>query len=295
MTQTIHTTVFKAAEGGGNPCPVTLFADELSYEQMLQMTKDLGLESAFVLSPTRPDCDVRVRYFVPNGELEMCMHATIGCATVLVEKELVKKSPIIFESAFGPMNVYWDKKDGRVNVGVDQFLPQYLESNPTAQEVCDALGVTEQQLGDSSIVSAATSRFKLMVPIKNRQILDSLNPNFEYLWDICDKYGTTGFYPFAAEKDENGTAVFYARQFPKRSGYNEDPATGVAASALGAYLVDNNIVKAKEGWNSFTVYQGFAMGRPSMIYSDLLIENSKIVKTRVKGNAEIVEQQSQAL
>jgi len=32
-----------------------------------------------------------------------------------------------------------------------------------------------------------------------------------------------------------------------------------------------------------------------MIYSDLLIENSKIVKTRVKGNAEIVEQQSQAL
>jgi len=141
MTQTIHTTVFKAAEGGGNPCPVTLFADELSYEQMLQMTKDLGLESAFVLSPTRPDCDVRVRYFVPNGELEMCMHATIGCATVLVEKELVKKSPIIFESAFGPMNVYWDKKDGRVNVGVDQFLPQYLESNPTAQEVCDALGM----------------------------------------------------------------------------------------------------------------------------------------------------------
>ena len=96
MFNTVHTVVFKAAEGGGNPCPVTLFADELSYEQMLQMTKEFGLESAFVQSSINADCDVKVRYFVPNGELEMCMHATIGCATVLVEKEIVTKSPIVF-------------------------------------------------------------------------------------------------------------------------------------------------------------------------------------------------------
>ena len=89
--------------------------------------------------------------------------------------------------------------------------------------------------------------------------------------------------------------MYFARQFPKRSGYNEDPATGVAASALGAYLVDNGIAKSNEGWNSFTVMQGFAMGRPSMIYSDILMENGKIVKTRVKGNAEITEDHGGAL
>lgn len=294
MAETIHTVVFKAAEGGGNPCPVTLDADSLTAEQMKKLSAQFGQESAFVCSPTRSDCDVKVRYFVPNGELEMCMHATIGTATVLVEKDVVSKSPIVFESAFGPMNVFWEKKNGKIDVGVDQFLPQYPDSNPTAQEVCKALGIKPEQLGDAPIMSAATSRFKLMILLKSREVLDGLNPDYEYLWSVCDKYNTTGFYPFVVE-DNGGETVYFARQFPKRSGYNEDPATGVAASALGAYLVDNGIAKSNEGWNSFTVMQGFAMGRPSMIYSDILVENGKIVKTRVKGNAEITEDHGGAL
>lgn len=125
-----------------------------------------------------------------------------------------------------------------------------------------------------------------MVPLRSKAVLDGLEPDFEALWDLCDRYEATGFYPFALERGEEN--VLYARQFPNRAGYNEDPATGIAASALAAYLVDRRLAPAVGGWNSFTVYQGEAMGRPSVIYADVFAEEGRITRTRVRGNAEIL-------
>lgn len=47
MLETIHTFVFQTREEGGNPCPVTINADELTADQMQAMTHDFGTESAF--------------------------------------------------------------------------------------------------------------------------------------------------------------------------------------------------------------------------------------------------------
>ena len=283
MFKTIHTVVFEAEKGGGNPCPVTLYADELTTEQMQQMTKEFGEESAFLMKPELPGCDVKARYFVPLHEMEMCIHATIGSATVLVEKGLFTTSPIVYETAFGAVQVDWERKNGKIEIGVHQFLPKKLEKNPTREEVCRALRITEEQLADQPIQSVATSRFKLIVPLDSRETVDSLDPDFEYLWELCDKYETTGFYTYALEKGEK--PLFFARQFPKRAGYNEDPATGVAASALGAYIADNQVLPVQEGWNSYTIMQGFAMGKPSVISSDIFMKDGKIAKTRVCGSA----------
>lgn len=285
MVQTYHTVVFQALDGGGNPCPVTLDADELTAEEMQGMTKEFGEESAFLMRPTRPDCDVKARYFVPLREMEMCIHATIGSVTVLVEKEIFRKSPIVFETVFGPVRVDWERKDGAMDVGVHQFVPKFMEHNPTKEEVCHVLGIGADALTAYPIESVATSRWKLIVPLGSRDILDGLQPDFEALWALCDRYETTGFYPYAMEKEEAGAPVFFARQFPKRAGYSEDPATGVAASALGAYLVKHQVLDITEGWNSYTIMQGFAMGRPSILKSDIYIQNSGIVGTRVRGSA----------
>lgn len=123
-----------------------------------------------------------------------------------------------------------------------------------------------------------------MVPLCSKAVLDGLQPNLELLWTLCDHHETTGFYPFV--QGENGR--LYARQFPKRAGYNEDPATGVAASALAAYLVDHRQVLVQNGWNCFTVFQGEAMGQPSVIYADVFVEDGKIIRTRIRGNAKIL-------
>ena len=61
MPETIHTVVFQARDGGGNPCPVTLDADGLSVEEMQAMTRGWGEESAFLMHSDRPDCTLRAR------------------------------------------------------------------------------------------------------------------------------------------------------------------------------------------------------------------------------------------
>lgn len=286
-TETWQTVVFKKEEGGGNPCPVTLDADDLTTEEMQQMTKEFGVESAFIMKSENPECDVKARYFVPLHEMEMCIHATIGSTTVLVKSGRITTSPIHFETILGTIVIDWEKSEEEIKVSVHQFLPKFMEKNPTKEEVCKALNISLSDFGEGKIQSVATSRYKLIVPLKDRKTVDELQPDFEKLWDLCDQYDTTGFYVFAPDTEE-GETVFYARQFPKRAGYPEDPATGVAASALGAYLAANQTVPTKEGWNSYTIFQGFAMGRPSIIYSEICIKNGEITETRVRGKAEIL-------
>ena len=144
--------------------------------------------------------------------------------------------------------------------------------------------IDENEIGDMPIASYKTSRYKLIVPLKKRKTLDNLKPNFEMLKDLCDKYETSGFYPFA-EEDGN----YYARQFPKNSGYPEDPATGVAASALGAYILDNQKVKS-DGWHLVKIYQGQAMGRPSYIESYNLVKDGKLIENTVCGYADFIDE-----
>ena len=58
------------------------------------------------------------------------------------------------------------------------------------------------------------------------------------------------------------------RQFPRSSGYAEDPATGIAAAALASSLYSRGLV-LKE----YNFYQGAYMGRPSLIQVvDLLLQ-----------------------
>lgn len=286
MFETVNTVVFQASEGGGNPCPVTLNADELTLEEMRTMTYQSGAESAFLMKPAQPDCDIKVRYFMPLHETDMCMHATVGSVTVLVKRGISQKSPILFETNLGPVQVEWAMRNGEVDVAVEQFLPQYQENAPSKEEVCQALRISSDELADAPIQAVSTSRFKLIVPLRRQAALDSLNPDFETLWAVCDRCGATGFYPFALDAEDK--SVLYARQFPKRAGYNEDPATGVAASALAAYLVRHQLISVQEGWNQFTVFQGKSMGRPSVIYSDVFVEDGHITRTRIRGNAKIL-------
>lgn len=287
VVDVVHTVVFSYEQGGGNPCPVVLGAEHYSTEEMQAMAKAFMQETAFVCPPADPECDFKLRYFVPFHEMGMCVHATIGCATVLVRKGMAQKSPIRFETQLGMVSVEWTRRGEEIDVAVAQFLPTFSDKNPAAQEVCKALGISAEALGPYPIQSVATSRQKLMVPLKDRETLDSLQPNFEYLWQLCDDYDTTGFYPFSPGQTGDGTPVFFARQFPKRAGYDEDPATGVAASALGAYLIETVGLPTQQGWNSFRILQGFAMGKPSIITSEIYLEGDKITATRIKGNAEL--------
>lgn len=283
----IQTIVFPMDKHGGNPCPIILNGNKLTPAEMQDLAKQLGYETCFITTPERDDCDFRFRYFVPNYEMEMCVHATVGSVTVLVEHEILKKSPMKIETILGPIEVYWEKNKGDLVVEVIQFPPSINYSVPTVAEICQALNLKADDFLYDKIQSVSTSRFKLIVPLKSMDLLQSLRPNYDKLWDLCDQHGITGFYPFAIE--EYSQKVIQARQFPNKAGYTEDPATGVAASALGAYCYINDMFpKVPSGWDTYHIKQGVALGRPSYIQARIYSEQGIIKKTSIKGKAMIL-------
>ncbi|RAI82680.1 PhzF family phenazine biosynthesis isomerase [Macrococcoides goetzii] len=251
------TTVFPFKNAGGNPCPVILEADQLTFDEMKNIAKQYELEVGFVLESELPSCDYQFKYFVPNKEMEMCVHATIACVTVLKNKGFLKKSHFSVETLAGVLDIEIIGNDIDFKVKVKQGAPNISDVMIDKNEIVKALNLSVNQLSDNVIKNVSTSRYKTFIELKGVDVLNHLNPDYEYLWSVCNKIGSTGFYPFV--KDESN--IYHARQFPNNTGYLEDSATGVAASALGIYVRD----VMNQSFDELTVFQGFAMDSPSEI------------------------------
>jgi len=285
-----HTLVFGISETTGNPAPVVFNADDLTTLQMQAIAAHFGQETVFVLKPINSAAHIRLRYFVPHHEMEMCVHATVATITVLVRQRVLDKSPAYVETTLGIIAVHWQPtRDEQILVMVEQFPPKWSSQNPDKEQVAAALRISSEAVVDSMnpVQSVSTSRFKLIIPLKDWNDLDRLQPDFERLWAICDAFNTTGFYPFTVKTLDPSVQV-EARQFPKRAGYDEDPATGVAASALSAYLTKYKVLgPSSDGWHSVVVGQGRAMKSPSTINTEVFTKNDDIILTRVGGTANI--------
>jgi PhzF family phenazine biosynthesis protein len=71
--------VFTATAGRGNPLAVVLEGQGLDDDQMQQFARWTQLsETTFVLPPTNPGADYRVRIYTPGGELPFAGHPTLG-------------------------------------------------------------------------------------------------------------------------------------------------------------------------------------------------------------------------
>lgn len=267
-----------------------LDADQLSAADGMSLATEFKSETILVVSAKSAQASFGLRYFVPRYEMEMCVHGTIAAVTVLRSLGKIVTSPVQIETSLGLITVNWFESKDEVTVTVNQFVPEIAVKNPPVDEVAQVLRLPNRSAIrlDLPIASVSTSRFKLIVPMQDAESLDSLNPDFDALWSLCDHYGTTGLYPFAPYST-TAPGIFTARQFPNRAGYNEDPATGVAACALGAYLCQ---FRSKgEGLKVFEILQGRAMGRPSRITVEAAVEDGSVCQIAVSGKAEILAQE----
>ncbi|HSP54117.1 MAG TPA: PhzF family phenazine biosynthesis isomerase, partial [Dehalococcoidia bacterium] len=74
----------------GNPVAVVLGADGLADDQMQRLATWTNLsETTFVLNPTSPAADYRLRIFTPASELPFAGHPTIGSAHAVLEAGVV--------------------------------------------------------------------------------------------------------------------------------------------------------------------------------------------------------------
>jgi PhzF family phenazine biosynthesis protein len=297
----MYTRVFGRTSEGGNPCPVVLNADALSTAQMQAMAAAFGCETAFVVAPQSADAALRLRYFVPLHEMEMCVHATVGALTVLVEQRHITKSLVQVETPLGVLPLEWRREDGQLWVTVEQFPPTFFERQPGRQpikeEVAAVLGVDAQVIDErvGPIQNVSVSRSKMMIPLQDVVTLDSLQPSQEQVRQLCERYATTGLYPFTL-RTRSPQLQAEARQFPKNAGYLEDPATGVAAAALAAYLIHAGAnAPSEHGWQVLSVGQGDAMGQPSLMRAEVLVEGGMITRTRITGQARILSEEQRTI
>ena len=265
MAFTVHlVSVFADEPGGGNPAPIVTDASQMSDADMQGVARDSGHESGFVLpAPAGSDCDFAFRFWVPNHEMEMCGHATVGSVWLLHKLGLLPKADVLIQTKSGKVAARvanFGSEDARVEIS--QPLGRVEEvAGADRAAILDVLGITEEDVLPMPVLNAATSRVKTMVPLKSGAILDNLAPDFSRMEAVCERINSTGLYPYAVIDAEK--RVFDARQFPKNSGYPEDAATGIAATGLSFALLENGLVPADA--EPITIRQGRAMGRPSAI------------------------------
>jgi len=253
--------VFVGPEGrGGNPAHLVLDADGMSDAEMRGFAASVGHECGFVLPPDAPNVDFRMRYFVPAHEMEMCGHATVGALCALRNAGLWKSASATISTQSGPVRGF--VRDGDA-IEITQPRGQLeVVANDDVGEILRTLGLPREALLPMPILNARTSRTKTLVPLKDIATLDGLQPDFARMKATCERIDSTGLYPFAVESREQ--RIFHARQFPRASGYPEDPATGIAAAALLYGLRRYELIPADPG--AATIHQGRAMGSPSTIH-----------------------------
>lgn len=277
--------VFAEGPGGGNPCPVVPAADGLDAARMQRIAADHGLESVFLLTPTVAGAQVRMRYFVPRHEMEMCVHATVAGLTLLAERGPVPTGVVAVQT---PLGVLGTEVSVDGSVTVEQLRPVF--GPPLAgslDELAAALGCPADRIvaGDTPR-SVSVSRAKLLVELTDLDALGSLAPDPGRVAPLCDRLGVTGLYPFAVPAGAVPAGAgqrAWARQFPRDSGYLEDAATGLAAGALAALLASR---ETEDGRYRYEIRQGQAVGRPSVITGRATRRDGVVSKIAVCGRAE---------
>jgi PhzF family phenazine biosynthesis protein len=249
--------VFCHDGAGGNPTGLVLDADAMSADAMRRVAEACGHESGFVLPAPDADSDFRFRYFVPRHEMEMCGHATVGALWLLRRDGRIGDGRFRVSTLSGPV-------EGFVGETVEITQPLGTASPVNADDraaVLAVLGIDGSALADRPVENACTSRVKTLVPMRSADALNALTPDFARMEALCDRLGSTGLYPYSVIDAEAGTVE--ARQFPRASGYPEDAATGIAATALASALLHHGLVRDPD--RGLRIFQGRAMGSLSEI------------------------------
>jgi len=266
---------FAKVTGGGNPAAVVLDADSLSKERMLFIAEEIGFsETAFVMKSNK--ADIKVRYFTPVREVDLCGHATIAVFSLLRDLGILKKGHYKLETSNEILGI--DISDE--NVMMEMSKPRFYEfADP--KEVADSLNIGVEDLVAENLPQFVSTGLKdLIIPIRTKAILDKLNPDFDKIIELSDRYGAEGYHLFTLN-DHRITA--YTRNFAPTLGIMEESATGTASGALAAYLFTYDLMH-KEELESIVFRQGEVLGRPSEINVKLEAEKGEIIRIQVGGS-----------
>jgi len=289
--------VFTAQPFGGNPVAVFPEAQGLTDDQLQQIAREMNLsETVFVFPPIDPAAVVRLRIFTPTQEIPFAGHPVVGTMHVLAQLGMITTTEpitrVVQECNIGCFPVDLLTRNGQVmRVVMTQPAPQFLERIDDTEDlykVAAALGIPKHTITDTkwSLEVVSTGLPVLIVPVRTLTAVRSINPDPSAIVDLCGRFGANGIMAFSTMTVEPFSNV-HARMFAPAIGIPEDPATGSASGALGAYLVQNKIVSFGP-MTEIVIEQGYEVERPSRILVQVESNSEAIQTVKVGGQCVMV-------
>lgn len=284
--------VFTDVPFGGNPVAVVPDALGLSDEELQQIAREMNLsETVFVLPPTDNAATAKIRIFTPRREIPFAGHPVLGTFFVLGKLDrLPLKEPVTrlcHECSIGVFPVELHVLKGEIlRVVMSQPKPQFLgavEPMKDLFEIATALGLSRDLITRTKlpVEVVSTGLPVLIVPVRTLTAVRSIVPDTVAINDLCARYGTEGIMVFTTVTVEEFADV-HTRMFAPSIGILEDPATGSASGALGAYLVHNGVVEVGPT-TEIIAEQGYEIERPSRIVIQVESDDDAIQEVKVGG------------
>ncbi|MEN3146271.1 PhzF family phenazine biosynthesis protein [Neorhizobium sp. IRAMC:178] len=268
--------VFSSQPMRGNPLAVVIGADALSDAQMQSFANWTNLsETTFLLEPTDPKANYRVRIFTPSQELPFASHPTLGSAHVwLSQQQTSPAGDIVQECGAGLIRI---RRDGN---RLAFAAPPLTRSGPVepalVERIAKALSLPTSLIEDSNWCENGPDWIGVRLP--SRADVLAVKPDYSAL--AGRRVGLVGrFNPDLDGKD----AQFEVRAFT-RNGY-EDPVTGSLNAGLAQWLIGSGVAP-----ESYVAAQGTVLGRAGRVYVDKVGDDIWIggdVVTCIQGALEL--------
>lgn len=301
LLKKVSARVFTSPGGaGGNPITVYLAKAPLAKAIQARLAQDTEWES--VICATSSGSTPKMDFYLPSGEsVTFCAHAAMGAVHSIVRADETRansKHSFAFSTESLKQTATIDQDD---TVGLHMtsatFTQAPIDNTAAIHDLLHMISLDTDVLSNKwpslSNSSVFAGRSKTLLEINSMDALQSAQPPSDPdAWqNACDAIESTGVYLYTSvgmdSDDDEVTTTYECRQFPRASGYPEDPATGVAAAALGVALhkqCDTNTF--------FSFHQGTAMGRPSLIkMMDVSLDKHNMAKFSLWGQVQVDDEQ----
>ncbi|WP_295631702.1 PhzF family phenazine biosynthesis protein [Novosphingobium sp.] len=248
--------VFSPEPFRGNPLAVVLGADRLGDAQMALFSKWTNLsETTFLLRPTDPAADYRVRIFSVGEELPFAGHPTLGsCHVWLATGGRPRGAEIVQQCPAGL--VHLRGAPGRLAFEA----PPLKRVQPLDAALLDrlrrGLGLGEGEIVASGLLDSGLPQTALM--IRSRERLLALKPD----WRVLETDFVGLIAPYGAQH-RPGEPDFEVRVFDETLANSEDPVTGSFNAAVARWLIGSGQAPAH-----YLVSQGTVLGRAGRVHVD---------------------------
>lgn len=243
--------VFSSEPFRGNPVAVILDAEGLADQDMARIANWTNLsETTFVLPPSDPRADYRLRIFTPARELPFAGHPTLGSAAAWLEAGGVPRSEstVVQECGAGLVNL---RRGGQT---LSFAAPDPIRTGDLdegfVEQIASALRIDRAEILGHQWVDNGPGWAAVRLT-SAQQVLD-LEPDFSQIPDA--KLGVLGSHPDESEHE------FEIRAFVPGAGVAEDPVTGSLNASVAQWLIASGLAPAK-----YTVTQGTALGRAGVV------------------------------